>query len=123
MCAFSTCFFIVISPKNFDVSQRDGMFPRSCDNQIAGFHSGSSGIELQIMVGPLVKRSPLLPVPCPNMMQFESLWGFHSLYCCLLVLCQEVILIITITTKTLCSFMGLLGGFSGIDLRHIFAIF
>ena len=53
------------------------MFPRSCDNQIAGFHSGSSGIELQIMVGPLVKRSPLLPVPCPNMMQFESLWGFH----------------------------------------------
>ena len=42
--------------------------------------------------------------------------------CCLSVLCQGVILIITITTKTLCSFMGLLGGFSGIDLRHIFAI-
>ena len=49
------------------------MFLRSCDNQVAGFHSGSSGIELQIMVGPLVKRSPPLPVPCPNMMQFENL--------------------------------------------------
>ena len=49
------------------------MFLKSCDNQVAGFHSGSSGIELQIMVGPLVKRSPPLPVPCPNMMQFENL--------------------------------------------------
>ena len=53
------------------------MFLRSCDNQIAGFHLGNSGIEQQIMVGSLVKRSPLLPAPCPNIMQFENLLVFH----------------------------------------------
>lgn len=51
--------------------------PQFLGNQISGFHSGNSGIELQIMVGPLVKRSPLLPAPCSNMMQFETFWVFH----------------------------------------------
>lgn len=56
----------------------------------------------------------------------DAIWdplsfSFSYMYC-FLVLCQGLILIRTITTKTLCSFIGLLGGFSGIELRHTFAV-